>query len=160
MPPPHLPTTQSAVLAIQTVADRHGRTVRARHDIGRDQTFAGLVGPPGPVGSGSSGGSGGSGGEFDGIPHEALLEFDGRPRVAVRLFTHDEVTVTVEGIAFDVERDRVPGFLDAVWTDLVHVRARTFPPSTTLIVTVPGEPSHREDVGVHNLTPWLAERIR
>ncbi len=26
-------------------------------------------------------------------------------------------------------------------------------PTTTLIVTVPGEPSHREGIGVHNLTP-------
>ncbi|MFF4921318.1 hypothetical protein ACFY4B_12120 [Kitasatospora sp. NPDC001261] len=154
MPPPHLPTTQSAVLAIEAVAARHGRTVRAQHDIGRDRTFAGLVGPDGP------GGSGGSLGELDAIPHEALLEFDGRPAVTVRLFTHDEVAVTVEGIAFDVDRDRVPGFLNAVWSDLVHVKARTFPPSTTLIVTVPGEPSHREGIGVHSLTPWLSGRIR
>ncbi|MEU3565957.1 hypothetical protein [Kitasatospora sp. NPDC006786] len=148
MPPPHLPTTQSAVLAIEAVAARHGRTVRAQHDIGRDRTFAGLVGPGGPDG------------EPDALPHEALLEFDGRPAVTVRLFTHDEVTVTVEGIAFDVDRDRVPGFLNALWSDLVHVKARTFPPSTTLIVTVPGEPSHREAIGVHDLTPWLAGRIR
>ncbi|MEU1285930.1 hypothetical protein [Kitasatospora sp. NPDC005856] len=157
MPPPHLPTTQSAVLAIEAVAHRHGRTVRAQHDIGRDRTFAGLVGPGGP---GAPGGPGGPDGELDAVPHEALLEFDGRPAVTVRLFTHDEVTVTVEGIAFDVDRDRVPGFLNAVWSDLVHVKARTFPPSTTLIVTVPGEPSHREGIGVHDLTPWLAERIR
>ncbi|MFF4378387.1 hypothetical protein [Kitasatospora sp. NPDC001547] len=148
MPPPHLPTTQSAVLAIEAVAGRHGRTVRAEHDIGRDRTFAGLVGPDGPAD------------EPAGLPHEALLEFDGRPAVTVRLFTHDEVTVTVEGVPFDVDRDRVPGFLNAVWSDLVHVRARTFPPSTTLIVTVPGEPSYREDVGVHSLTPWLTRRIR
>ncbi|MFF2544780.1 hypothetical protein ACFVUY_19685 [Kitasatospora sp. NPDC058063] len=154
MPPPHLPTTQSAVLAIGAVADRHGRTVRAQHDIGRDRTFAGLVGPGGP------GGPGGPDAELDAVPHEALLEFDGRPAVTVRLFTHDEVTVTVEGIAFDVDRDRVPGVLNALWSDLVHVKARTFPPSTTLIVTVPGEPSHREAIGVHDLTPWLAGRIR
>ncbi|MEV7770103.1 hypothetical protein [Kitasatospora sp. NPDC086791] len=145
MPPPHLPTTQSAVRAIEAVADRHGRTVRAQHDIGHDRTFAGLVGP---------------GEESAGLPHEALLEFDGSPAVVVRLFTHDEVTVTVEGIAFDVDRDRVPGFLNALWSGLVHLRVRTFPPSSTLIVTVPGEPSHREHVGVHDLTPWLAGRIR
>ncbi|MBO1417521.1 hypothetical protein [Streptomyces sp. FH025] len=148
MPHPHLPTTQSAVLAIEAVAARHGRTVHAEHDIGNDRTFAGLVGPEA------------SGGEPGAIPHEALLEFDGRPAVTVRLFTHDEVTVTVEGIAFDVDRDSVPAFLNAVWSDLVHVKARTFPPSTTLIVTVPGEPSYREGIGVHSLTPWLAGRIR
>ncbi|MFF7990952.1 hypothetical protein ACFZDG_14335 [Kitasatospora xanthocidica] len=156
MPPPHLPTTQSAVLAIEAVAHRHGRTVRAQHDIGHDRTFAGLVG---------SGGPGPDPDSPDALPHEALLEFDGpgqagRPAVTVRLFTHDEATVTVEGIAFDVDRDRVPGFLNAVWSDLVHVRTRTFPPSTTLIVTVPGEPSHREGIGVHSLTPWLAGRLR
>ncbi|MFJ6621833.1 hypothetical protein ACIQOW_30180 [Kitasatospora sp. NPDC091335] len=155
MTPPHLPTTQSAVTAIEAVAGRHGRTVRAQHDIGRDRTFAGLVGPDGP------GGPGGQGWEqLDDIPHEALLEFDGSPAVTVRLFTHDEVAVTVEGIAFDVDRDRVPGFLNAVWSDLVHIRVRTFPPSTTLVVTVPGEPSYREGVGVHSLTPWLSGRIR
>ncbi|MFE4518749.1 hypothetical protein ACFRMQ_31730 [Kitasatospora sp. NPDC056783] len=151
MTPPHLPTTQSAVLAIEAVARRHGRTARAQHDIGSDRTFAGLVGAGGPDRSDL---------EAGGIPHEALLEFDGRPAVTVRLLTHDEVTVTVEGIAFDVDRDRVPGFLNAVWSDLVHIRTRTFPPSTTLIVTVPGEPSHRESIGVHDLTPWLAGRLR
>ncbi|MBD0692735.1 hypothetical protein [Streptomyces sp. CBMA123] len=146
--PPHpstLPTTQAAVLAIEAVAARHGRTVRAQHDIGSDQTFAGLVGQDGGPGA---------------VPHEALLEFDGSPRLAVRLFSHDEVTVTVEGIAFDVPRDSVPAFLNSVWADLVHVRARTFPPSTTLIVTVPGEPGYREAVGPHDLTPWLSGRIR
>ncbi|MET9180768.1 hypothetical protein ABZX88_21460 [Kitasatospora aureofaciens] len=117
MPPPHLPTTQSAVLAIEAVAARHGRAVRAQHDIGSDRTFAGLVG-------------------------------------------HDEVTVTVEGIPFDVPRDSVPAFLNSVWSGLVHVRARTFPPSTTLIVTVPGEAGYRESLGLHDLTPWLSGRIR
>ncbi|MFI9319190.1 hypothetical protein ACIGXI_05250 [Kitasatospora aureofaciens] len=145
MPPPHLPTTQSAVLAIEAVAARHGRAVRARHDIGRDRTFAGLVGhDDGPAA----------------IPHEALLEFDRSPRTAVRLFTHDEETVTVEGIPFDVPRDSVPAFLNSVWSGLVHVRARTFPPSTTLIVTVPGEAGYRESLGLHDLTPWLSGRIR
>ncbi|MGA5822284.1 hypothetical protein ACPC54_30995 [Kitasatospora sp. NPDC094028] len=147
MPHPKLPTTQSAVLAIEAVAARHGREVRAQHDIGRDQTFAGLVGADGP-------------GELDAIPHEALLEFGGRPAVDVRLFTHDEAVVTVEGIAFDVARDSVPAFVDAVWKGLVQVKARTFPASSTLVVTVPGEPSYREGIGVHDLTPWLAGRIR
>ncbi|KJS55087.1 hypothetical protein [Streptomyces rubellomurinus] len=147
MPPPKLPTTQAAVLAIEAVAARHGREVRAQHDIGRDRTFAGLVGAVGP-------------GELDAVPHEALLEFGGRPAVGVRLFTHDEAVVTVEGIPFDVARDGVPAFLDAVWKDLVQVKVRAFPPSSTLIVTVPGEPSHREGIGVHDLTPWLAGRIR
>ncbi|MFF3072436.1 hypothetical protein [Kitasatospora sp. NPDC057936] len=145
---PHLPTTQSAVLAIEAVAGRHGRTARAQHDIGRDRTFAGLVGAGDP------------GGELDAIPHEALLEFDGRPAVTVRLFTHDEAVVSVEGIAFDVQRDSVPAFLNSVWGGLVQVKARTFPPSTTMTVTVPGEPTYREGVGLPDLTPWIAGQIR
>ncbi|MFD5463398.1 hypothetical protein ACFWIQ_11330 [Kitasatospora sp. NPDC127059] len=142
---PHLPTTQAAVLAIEAVAARHGLAVRAQHDIGSDQTFAGLVGQDDGAGA---------------IPHEALLEFGGSPVTTVRLFTHDEAVVTVEGIAFDVPRDSVPAFLNSVWSGLVHVKARTFPPATTLIVTVPGEPGYREPVGPYGLTPWLSGRIR
>ncbi|MER7667622.1 hypothetical protein ABTY61_04040 [Kitasatospora sp. NPDC096128] len=147
---PNLPTTQAAVPAVEAVAARHGRAVRAEHDIGGDRTFAGLVGA----------GAVGPDGEPGAVPHEALLEFDGSPRTAVRLFTHDEAVVTVEGIAFDVPRDSVPAFLHSVWSDLVHVKVRTFPPSSTLIVTVPGEPSYREALGVHDLTPWLSGKIR
>ncbi|MER7752584.1 hypothetical protein [Kitasatospora sp. NPDC097643] len=151
---PPLPTTQSAVHAIEAMAARHGREVRAQHDIGRDRTFAGLVGADG---TGSSGGSGSS--ELDAIPHEALLEIAGRPAVTVRLFVHDEAVVSLDGIAFDVPRDSVPAFLNSVWTGLVHVKARTFPPSTTMVVTVPGEDGYRESVGVHDLTPWIAGLI-
>ncbi|MEU6236759.1 hypothetical protein [Kitasatospora sp. NPDC047058] len=147
MPHPPLPSTQSAVFAVEAMAARHGREVRAGHDIGRDQTFAGLVGADG-------------GGELDAIPHEALLEIGGRPATDVRLFVHDEAVVTVEGIAFDVPRDSVPAFLDAVWSGLVHVRQRTFPPACTLVVTVPGEPSYREAVTHQDLTPWLAGLVR
>ncbi|MFJ2865741.1 hypothetical protein [Kitasatospora sp. NPDC087314] len=145
---PHLPTTQSAVRAVEELAARHGREVRAQHDIGRDRTFAGLAG------------NYGGDGEPAPIPHEALLEFGGRPEIAVRLFTHDEAVVTLDGIAFDVQRDSVPAFLDSVWSGLVHVKARTFPPSTTMIVTVPGEPGYRESVSMRDLTPWIAGLIR
>ncbi|MEV0534498.1 hypothetical protein [Kitasatospora sp. NPDC050463] len=148
MPHPPLPSTQSAVFAIEAMAARHGREVRAAHDIGRDQTFAGLVGGH-DVGDG-----------LDAIPHEALLEIGGRPEITVRLFVHDEVVVAVDNIAFDVPRDSVPAFLDAVWSGQVQVRRRTFPPSCTLIVTVPGEPGYREAVAHHQLSPWLAGLIR
>ncbi|MER6398634.1 hypothetical protein ACIF6L_20735 [Kitasatospora sp. NPDC086009] len=148
MPHPPLPSTQSAVFAVEAMAARHGREVRASHDIGRDQTFAGLVG-------GHDRAEG-----LDAIPHEALLEITGRPGLTVRLFVHDEAVVTVEDIAFDVPRDSVPAFLDAVWSGLVHVKQRTFPPSCTLIVTVPGEPSYRESVTHQYLSPWLAGLIR
>ncbi|MFG3052402.1 hypothetical protein ACGFZP_15790 [Kitasatospora sp. NPDC048239] len=146
MPHPPLPSTQSAVFAVEAMAARHGREVRAVHDIGRDQTFAGLVGD--------------GGGELDAIPHEALLELGGRPALTVRLFAHEDAVVCVEGIDFDVPRDSVPAFLHAVWSSLVQVRTRTFPPSTTLVVTVPGEDAYREHIGVHDLTPWLAGLIR
>ncbi|MFI6847876.1 hypothetical protein OG535_04755 [Kitasatospora sp. NBC_00085] len=150
MPHPPLPSTQSAVFAVEAMAARHGREVRASHDIGRDQTFAGLVGA----------GVGGADGELDAIPHEALLEITGRPGTTVRLFVHDEAVVTVESIAFDVPRDSVPAFLDSVWSGLVQVRQRTFPPSCTLIVTVPGEAPYREAVTHQHLSPWLAGLIR
>ncbi|MFD0276484.1 hypothetical protein ACFVHB_21620 [Kitasatospora sp. NPDC127111] len=152
MPHPPLPSTQSAVFAVEAMAARHGREVRAGHDIGRDQTFAGLVG--------ADGGGGGGGGEFDAVPHEALLEIGGRPETTVRLFVHDGAVVTVDGIAFDVPRDSVPAFLDSVWSGLVHVKQRTFPPACTLIVTVPGEPGYREAVTRLHLTPWLAGLMR
>ncbi|MFJ9949692.1 hypothetical protein [Kitasatospora sp. NPDC091207] len=148
MPHPPLPSTQSAVFAVEAMAARHGREVRAGHDIGRDRTFAGLV-------AGHTPGDG-----LDAIPHEAFLEIGGRPEVTVRLFVHDEAVVAVDGIAFDVARDSVPAFLDAVWSGDVHVRQRTFPPSCTLIVTVPGEPGYRETVTHLQLSPWLAGLIR
>ncbi|MFB7380169.1 hypothetical protein ACFC26_30680 [Kitasatospora purpeofusca] len=149
MPHPPLPSTQSAVLAIEATAARHGREVSTGHDIGRDRTFAGLVGADG---AGPD--------ELAAIPHEALVEIAGPPEVTVRLFVHDEALVTVDGVAFDVPRDSVPAFLNSLWTGLVHVRQRMFPPSCTMIVTVPGEPSYREAVTLIDLTPWLAGRIR
>ncbi|MFB7614974.1 hypothetical protein [Kitasatospora sp. NPDC056181] len=152
MPRPPLPSTQSAVFAVEAMAARHGREVRASHDIGRDQTFAGLVG--------ADGAGAGGGGALDAVPHEALLEIAGRPAITVRLFVHDEAVVTVEDIAFDVPRDSVPAFLDSVWSGLVHVRQRTFPPSCTLIVTVPGDAPYREAVTYHQLSPWLAGLMR
>ncbi|MET8702964.1 hypothetical protein ABZW10_29495 [Kitasatospora sp. NPDC004723] len=144
MPHEALPSTQSAVFAIEAMAARHGRSVRTSHDIGRDQTFAGLVGADEPAG----------------IPHEALVEITGPPEVTVRLFVHDEAVVTVDTIAFDVPRDSVPAFLNSVWTGLVHLRQRVFPPSCTMIVTVPGERSYREAVTLYTLTPWLARKLR
>ncbi|MFB7469616.1 hypothetical protein [Kitasatospora sp. NPDC056184] len=149
MPHDPLPSTQSAVLAVEAMAARHGRSVRTSHDIGRDQTFAGLVGSDAP---GTD--------ELAAIPHEALIEIAGPPEVTVRLFVHDEAVVTVDTIAFDVLRDSVPAFLNAVWTGLVHLKQRVFPPSCTMIVTVPGESSYREAVTLYTLTPWLAGRLR
>ncbi|KOV36860.1 hypothetical protein ADK60_05765 [Streptomyces sp. XY431] len=149
MPHPPLPSTQSAVLAIEATAARHGREVSTSHDIGRDRTFAGLVGADGAAAD-----------ELAAIPHEALVEIAGPPEVTVRLFVHDEALVTVEHVPFDVPRDSVPAFLNSLWTGLVHLDQRVFPPSCTMIVTVPGEPSYREAVTALTLTPWLARRIR
>ncbi|MFE2105561.1 hypothetical protein ACFXAF_06760 [Kitasatospora sp. NPDC059463] len=149
MPHDPLPSTQSAVLAVEAMAARHGRSVRASHDIGADRTFAGLVGT-----------DGGGRDAFAAIPHEALVEISGVPEVTVRLFVHDEAVVTVDDIAFDVPRDSVPAFLNSVWTGLVHLKQRVFPPSCTMIVTVPGERSYREAVTLYTLTPWLAGKLR
>ncbi len=149
MPHPPLPSTQSAVLAIEAMAARHGREVSTAHDIGRDRTFAGLVGA-----------DGGGADELAAVPHEALVEIAGPPAITVRLFVHDEAVVTVENIPFDVPRDSVPAFLNSVWTGLVHLKQRLFPPSCTMIVTVPGEPSYREAVTLPTLSPWLVRKLR
>ncbi|GAA1935106.1 hypothetical protein [Kitasatospora viridis] len=141
MPRSVLPTTQAAVAAVTATAERHGRSVTASHDIGADQTFAGLLA------------TGSDDADPSAVPHEALLEFGGTPAVTVRLFTHDEARVTVEGVGFDVRREVLPDFLDAVWSGLAHVRVRTFPPAQTLKVAVPGEPTYREHVDL--MTPWL-----
>ncbi|WP_344335800.1 hypothetical protein, partial [Kitasatospora putterlickiae] len=98
--------------------------------------------------------------ELAAIPHEALVEIAGVPEVTVRLFVHDEAVVTVDQIAFDVPRDSVPAFLNSVWSGLVHLKQRVFPPACTMIVTVPGERSYREAVTLYTLTPWLAGRLR
>ncbi|MGW4892565.1 hypothetical protein ACWEQL_09920 [Kitasatospora sp. NPDC004240] len=139
------------MLAIEAVAARHGREVRATHDIGRDRTFAGLTAPQGPELAGP---------DLAAVPHEALLEIAGRPETDVRLLGHDDAVVTLDGIPFDVPRDSVPAFLDAVWSGDVRVRQRTFPPSATLIVSVAGEPDYREAITMLQLTPWLAGLVR
>ncbi|MFE0464741.1 hypothetical protein ACFW1A_36355 [Kitasatospora sp. NPDC058965] len=131
-----LPTTEAAVAAVTALARRHGRALAVEHDIGADRTFAGAVGAVDAA-----------------LPHEALLELAGRPAVRVRLFTHDEALVTVEGVDVDVPRDRLPAFLDAVYGGLAHVKVRAFPPARTLKIAVPGEPTYREHVDL--MTPWL-----
>ncbi|GAA1231910.1 hypothetical protein GCM10009665_22690 [Kitasatospora nipponensis] len=156
MPPAVLPTTQAAVDAVAAVAERHGRSVTASHDIGEDQTSAALFAAhPAAAATGERWPHA----DLAAVPHEALLEIGGTPAVAVRFFVHDEAQVTVEGVAFeDVARERVPALLDALWSGLAHVRRRTFPPALTLEVAVPGEPTHRAHVD--RLTPWLAEVTR
>ncbi|GAB2743314.1 hypothetical protein [Kitasatospora kifunensis] len=138
MPRAVLPTTQAAVAAT--------------HDIGDDQTFAGLHRPgaaPGP-----QSGTDWTHQDLTGVPHEALLEFGGVPTVSARLFDHDEVKVTVDGVAFeDVPRDSLPAFLDAVWSGLAHTRIHRFPPGLTLKVAVPGESTYSELV--LRATPWI-----
>ncbi|WP_327065458.1 hypothetical protein OG500_06675 [Kitasatospora sp. NBC_01250] len=147
-----LPTTQAAVVAATAVAERHGRRVTATHDIGDDQTFAGLHRPGAPVGA--SRGTDWTHQDLAHVPHEALLEFGGVPGISVRLFDHDEVTVTVEGVAFeDVPRDSMPAFLDAVWSGLAHTKVHRFPPGLTLKVAVPGEPTYSELV--LRATAWI-----
>ncbi|MFF7636847.1 hypothetical protein ACFZB9_27395 [Kitasatospora sp. NPDC008050] len=147
-----LPTTQAAVAAATAVAERHGRQVTATHDIGDDRTFAGLS-RPGACG-GPVSGTDWTHQDLARVPHEALLEFGGVPEISVRLFDHDEVTVTVEGVAFeDVARDSLPPFLDAVWSGLAHTRIHRFPPGLTLKVAVPGEPTYSEHV--LRTTAWI-----
>ncbi|MCX5208670.1 hypothetical protein OG689_05075 [Kitasatospora sp. NBC_00240] len=65
----------------------------------------------------------------------------------------------------DIGRDRTfAGLADPqpATDDLsgAEVRRRTFPPSCTLVVAVPGEAEYREAVGAADLTPRLAELVR
>ncbi|WP_441250649.1 hypothetical protein [Kitasatospora sp. McL0602] len=144
-------STQSVLTAVRETAHRYGREVRVTEEIGDDRTSAGLTAGP------TAGSARGADGFFS---HEALVELGGQPAVEVCLFSHDEARVTVDGIEFDVLRDSVPAFLAALWSGLAHVRTRAFPPSTTLVVTVPGEPTYREPVLRTQLTPWLARIVR
>ncbi|AUG79270.1 hypothetical protein CFP65_4523 [Kitasatospora sp. MMS16-BH015] len=141
------PSTQSVLTAVSAAAHRFDRPVRITEEIGADRTSAALTAAP-------------SADPAEFFAHEALIELGGQPAVEVCLFTHEDARVTVDGVAFDVPKASVAAFLAAVWSGLAHVRTRAFPPATTLVVAVPGEPSYREPVPLPTLTPWLARITR
>ncbi|MEU3662626.1 hypothetical protein AB0E77_23225 [Streptomyces sp. NPDC032940] len=146
----HLPTTESAVTALVALAAEYAREIEVTHDIGADQTSrrstAGLGVTTDPDGS---------------LPHEALVEFGGVPRVSVRLFPEDDALITVETVECpDIPRDDVPAFLRSVFGGPAYVRARRFPPGYRLVVPLPGDRTYKEHVPMILLTPWLSSRVR
>ncbi|WP_344011586.1 hypothetical protein [Streptomyces thermospinosisporus] len=146
----HLPTTEAAVTVLKELAETYGREIRVSHDIGADQTSrrtaAGVGVVTDPDGS---------------LPHEALVEFGGLPRVGVRLYPEDDALIDVEGVECpDIPRDDVPAFLRSLFDGLAYVKARRFLPGYFLIVPLPGDRTHKEYVPMIALTPWLSGRVR
>ncbi|MER7734074.1 hypothetical protein ABTX80_24600 [Streptomyces erythrochromogenes] len=147
---PHLPTTESAVTAIRSVAAEYRRAMTVTEDIGADRTSrrssAPLFSVTDPDGS---------------LPHEAFVELDGSPAVDVRLFPDGDAAITVDGVEFqDLPRDCVPPFLTAVYGGLAFVKGRFFPPGYQLCVPLPGDETYKELVPGVSLTPWLSGRVR
>ncbi|MBB5934192.1 hypothetical protein [Streptomyces zagrosensis] len=139
-------STESAVAVVRATAERHGRRIVVEHSIGADQSgrrsSAGAFTVADPDGS---------------LPHEAFIEIDGSPAVEIQTFSEGDANITVDGVEFvGVPRERLPAFLDAVYGGSAWVRARTFPPSQTLIVPLPGDVTYKELIfGMWSLTPWL-----
>ncbi|MBD9730745.1 hypothetical protein IGX29_02730 [Streptomyces sp. H28] len=145
-----LPTTEAAVTALRALADEYAREIEVSHDIGADQTSrrtaSGIGVTTDPDGS---------------LPHEAHVEFGGRPRVRVRLYPEDDALIEVEGVECpDVPRDEVPAFLRSVFEDRAYVKARRFPPGYFLVVPMPRDRTHKEFIPMLVLTPWLSARVR
>ncbi|MGY3202791.1 hypothetical protein [Streptomyces sp. TE5632] len=144
----HLPTTEAAVTALRTLAERYEREIEVTHDIGADQTSrrtaAGVGVTTDPDGF---------------LPHEAYVELGGLPGVSVRLCPEDDALIDVEGVECpDIPRDEAPAFLRSVFGGLAHVRGRRFPPGHFLMVPLPGDRTHKDFIPRTVLTPWLSAR--
>ncbi|MCX4763377.1 hypothetical protein OG562_20880 [Streptomyces sp. NBC_01275] len=145
----HLPSTEAAVTALRAIATEYGLEIEVTHDIGADQTSrrtaAGVGVTTDPDGS---------------LPHEAYVELGGRPSVSVQLYPDDDALISVDGVQCpDIARDDVPAFLRSLYESHAWVKTRRFPPSSFLMVPLPGDRVHKEFISVL-LTPWLAGRVR
>ncbi|MFI9152396.1 hypothetical protein [Streptomyces sp. NPDC053367] len=146
----HLPTTESAVVAVRELATEFGVSMSVTDDVGADQTSrrssAELFTVFDPDGS---------------LPHEAFVELGGSPSVSIRFFPEGDAQIIVDGVEFnDVPRDSVPGFLRSVYGGLARTKGRLFPPGQWLIVPLPGDETYKELIVEPNLTPWLARSAR
>ncbi|MCX5521474.1 hypothetical protein OG342_01035 [Streptomyces bobili] len=146
----HLPTTESAVVAIRDLAGEFGVRMTVTDDVGADQvsrrTSAALFTVFDPDGS---------------LPHGAFVELAGSPCVSVRLSPEGDARITVDGVEFhDVPRDSVPGFLRSVYGGPARTEGRLFPPGQWLVVPLPGDETYRELIVDAGLTPWLARSAR
>nr|WP_245001582.1 hypothetical protein [Streptomyces alfalfae] len=150
----HLHSNEAAIEALREVAREYNREIEVSHDIGADQTSrrsaAGVGVTTDPDGS---------------LPHEALVEFGGSPRLMVRLFPEDDgdadALITVEDVeCHDIQRDQVPVFVRSVFGGLAHVKAKRFPPGYRLVVPLPGDKTFKEYIPMVLLTPWLSSQVR
>nr|WP_232626760.1 hypothetical protein [Streptomyces alfalfae] len=150
----HLHSNEAAIEALREVAREYNREIEVSHDIGADQTSrrsaAGVGVTTDPDGS---------------LPHEALVEFGGSPRLMVRLFPEDDgdadALITVEDVeCHDIQRDQVPAFVRSVFGGLAHVKAKRFPPGYRLVVPLPGDKTFKEYIPMVLLTPWLSSQVR
>ncbi len=149
-----LHSNEAAIEALREVAREYNREIEVSHDIGADQTSrrsaAGVGVTTDPDGS---------------LPHEALVEFGGSPRLMVRLFPEDDgdadALITVEDVeCHDIQRDQVPAFVRSVFGGLAHVKAKRFPPGYRLVVPLPGDKTFKEYIPMVLLTPWLSSQVR
>ncbi|KUL61332.1 hypothetical protein [Streptomyces sp. NRRL S-1521] len=154
IPMEHLHSNEAAIEALREVAREYNREIEISHDIGADQTSrrsaAGVGVTTDPDGS---------------LPHEALVEFGGSPRLMVRLFPEDDgdadALITVEDVeCHDIQRDQVPAFVRSVFGGLAHVKAKRFPPGYRLVVPLPGDKTFKEYIPMVLLTPWLSSQVR
>ncbi|MGV2914819.1 hypothetical protein [Streptomyces alfalfae] len=154
IPMEHLHSNEAAIEALREVAREYNREIEVSHDIGADQTSrrsaAGVGVTTDPDGS---------------LPHEALVEFGGSPRLMVRLFPEDDgdadALITVEDVeCHDIQRDQVPAFVRSVFGGLAHVKAKRFPPGYRLVVPLPGDKTFKEYIPMVLLTPWLSSQVR
>jgi hypothetical protein len=133
----------------EALATAYGLAIEVTHDIGADRTSrrtaAGVGVTTDPDGT---------------LPHEAYVEFGGRPRVDVRLFPDDDALITVDGVECpDITRDDVPAFLRALYEGHAWVKVHRFPPSHFLMVPLPGDRVHKEFIPF-GLSPWLNGRTQ
>ncbi len=133
--------SQSAVLALRNVAEQHGRGIRVVDEAAdRD-----LYDPP---------------------THEVVCTIAGDPSIEVQLFANGSDTVVLGGGAeFDVDREHLLAFVDAVIRGNMTLKANMLPPthpSATLRVHLPGDVVYQDVVSASQVLGgrgWLS-RVR
>jgi hypothetical protein len=134
-------SAQATIAALREIADRHGRSARVTEESAPWED-PDPYGPP---------------------DNEAVVVVDGSPQIEVRLLPHGEDGIDIDDlVVFDVDREHVPAFVDAVLRDNVSIKGVTFPPSATLRVHLPGDVTYSQGLTGYNLMRgegWLG-RIR
>ncbi len=124
------PSTQSAIGALREIADRHGRDARIAEESSPWEELD----------------------PYDPPTYEAIVVVDGAPQIEVRLYAHEEDRIEIDDVvSFDVDREHVPAFVDAVLRGNVSIKSMTFPPSATLRVHLPGDVVYQEALSYPDL---------